>query len=397
MALAAHLTGGSTLDGVGGTNTAVLQQDASYDFSTTAVTNVDTITATGATGTKVYTFDAADLNDVTTVTGTNGQAQTVTLNDTDDLSGIDFTDMETLTFGNFAVNIDSGNLTSFATAITGGGTGTLDLNEDVDYDFSNTLLTGVGTITATGATAGKTYTFDAADLNDVTTVTGTNGQAQTVTLNDADDLSGINFTDIETIATGVGGGIGITLTAAQADGITLTATAASDTYTVTGSAGAQTITGSAGNDSIEGGAGVDIMTGGAGTDIFVKHDIANDGADTFNTFTTAADGAGVGAGADQLQFSKADLEAQAGFTAFTGGGGIDIGGGTNVEFVASTGGGLVASGAEAAFLFDTASGELTFDADGTDANAAVAIGTLYSDVATTGIDDLAAGDFDFVA
>jgi hypothetical protein len=96
---------------------------------------------------------------------------------------------------------------------------------------------------------------------------------------------------------------------------------------------------------------------------------------------------------DKLQFSDTDLVAATGFTTYGGGNAaVTFAGGVNkAELVVATGGALVASSATAAFLFDTATGKLSFDADGTGVTAAVDIVTL------TGVNTLAIGDFAFVA
>lgn len=91
-------------------------------------------------------------------------------------------------------------------------------------------------------------------------------------------------------------------------------------------------------------------------------------------------------GNDKLQFSAANLSSASGFVSSTTGA-ITVGG-SKVELVVGTGGALVASAAEAAFLFDTATGKLSFDADGT-GSAASAI-----DVVTlTGVNNIVATDF----
>jgi len=107
------------------------------------------------------------------------------------------------------------------------------------------------------------------------------------------------------------------------------------------------------------------------------------------------DGAGFAADADTLQFSEADLASLTNFEAYTGGGAtIDIDGNGSgpllVEFLSGAGA-QVATAAEAAFLFNETTGELSFDADGIGAEAAILIATL------TGVADLAAGDFSFIA
>jgi hypothetical protein len=161
---------------------------------------------------------------------------------------------------------------------------------------------------------------------------------------------------------------------------------AADTALVAGAA-TVTATGTTGNDAIN-------LTMHAGAINFLNDDIANNGSDTIVNFVTATDGAGFGNSAGKLQFSLADLSGLAGFAAYTGGDTtIDIDGGvgtTLVEFI--SGAGAVADEAEATFAFDTTTGVLTFDPDGSAAGqAAITIVTL------TGVTDLGVADFSFIA
>jgi len=92
---------------------------------------------------------------------------------------------------------------------------------------------------------------------------------------------------------------------------------------------------------------------------------------------------------DKLFFTAGDLTSATGFTNYVGGGtSVVIDGSITAELVVSTGVGLVASTTGAAFLFDTASGALTFDADGAGGNAAIPVITL------SGVASLTAANFD---
>jgi len=92
---------------------------------------------------------------------------------------------------------------------------------------------------------------------------------------------------------------------------------------------------------------------------------------------------------DKLFFTAGDLTSATGFTNYVGGGtSVVIDGSITAELVVSTGVGLVASTTGAAFLFDAASGALTFDADGAGGNAAIPIITL------SGVASLTAANFD---
>ncbi len=109
---------------------------------------------------------------------------------------------------------------------------------------------------------------------------------------------------------------------------------------------------------------------------------ASGGLVTVANFETILDGAGVvGAAKDVVQLSKSA------FTALTStvGAGFSVG----AEFLANATG--VAAVAANRVIFDTVTGNLWYDADGSGAGQAVQIATL------TGIADLAAGDFTIVA
>jgi hypothetical protein len=90
---------------------------------------------------------------------------------------------------------------------------------------------------------------------------------------------------------------------------------------------------------------------------------------------------------DKLFFTAADLTS-GGFTNYVGAGtSVTIDGSIKAELVVNTGVNLVASTTGAAFLFDTASGALTFDADGSGSGVAIPVITL------SGVTSIAATDF----
>jgi Ca2+-binding RTX toxin-like protein len=164
---------------------------------------------------------------------------------------------------------------------------------------------------------------------------------------------------------------------------------------INGEGGNDTIIGAQGNDTITGGTGNDILFGGLGTDTFVISDIETNGSDQFFSFTTSTDAtnANIAQGRDTLQFSTADLKAVAGFTAAGGGAELTLSDGTKVAFVD----GAASVDAVATFVYNDATGVLSFDADGTGAGAAIDVGTFYSDSGSTLITDILAADFNFIA
>jgi Ca2+-binding RTX toxin-like protein len=132
---------------------------------------------------------------------------------------------------------------------------------------------------------------------------------------------------------------------------------------LTGNASANNLNGGAGNDTLTGLAAKDTLTGGAGADWF-WYKATTEGGDTITDFSVAD--------ADRLVFTT---------SAF--GGIIAVIGGTN--FFASTNG--APSGTTAQFLYNTSSGLLSYDSNGSTVGGNVAIATL------TGIPEISESSF----
>jgi hypothetical protein len=148
-----------------------------------------------------------------------------------------------------------------------------------------------------------------------------------------------------------------------------------DRVTVNGSSGNDTITGTLKSDTLIGGAGNDVLSGGAGNDTLE----GGGGSDTF-VYGAAAEGGDVivdfVAGMDKIEVS-----------AFGFGGGLVAGGLEVNRLVNGTG----ATQTFGQFLYDSANGQLSWDADGTGAGAALLIATL------SGAPAITAADFTVVA
>ncbi len=129
-----------------------------------------------------------------------------------------------------------------------------------------------------------------------------------------------------------------------------------------GGAGNNTLYGTIAADVMYGGAGADTMTGGLGADVF-RYLSSAEGNDSITDFL---------AGVDKLQVVGTGF---AGLTA----GALNAG-----NFVG--GAAAVASSASAQFLYNTATGQLSFDADGTGSGVAVNIVTLVGSPAITAAD-----------
>lgn len=130
-----------------------------------------------------------------------------------------------------------------------------------------------------------------------------------------------------------------------------------------GGGGRDVLDGGDGADRLNGGAGADLLTGGAGADTFVVRRIPGGGqADTITDFSIGEDRIAIGARAFGLD--KGALDA-------------------SVFHIGST-----AADAADRILYNTATGALLFDADGSGAGAAVQIASLGTGLALTAADIL---------
>jgi len=147
----------------------------------------------------------------------------------------------------------------------------------------------------------------------------------------------------------------------------LDATAGSGADQLTGGALNDVLRGQGGADRLVGGGGADVLTGGADADVLT----GGAGADRFR-FATSGDG-----GVDRVtDFSAADfvVVARSGFLVAAGAVPVLVANATPL-----------ASQAAATFLFDTDTGRLSLDADGTGAAAAVALVDLANGAAVASL------------
>jgi S-layer protein len=372
------------------------------------------LTITTLTGTALTTIDASGVTkgDVSFTTGALAAAATIDGGAGDDsidasaatkavtLSGNDGDDLliggavadtisggagDDVIFGDAGADTLTGNAGADIFAVTT-ATDSNGVNSDTISDFT-VGEDQIGLLIGSGGEA-VTYLGEASAYGSVlTSFSGTANEAvlDTSTNTVYVDVDGSQTLDTSDIAINVG-----VSDLSQSDFATLGTTTGD---TIVGTSGIDTIYGLAGADTITGGAGADTITPGLDNDTIVNADIENEGLDVIASFTTVADGAGIGEGADTLQFSDADLKGLTGFangasatgTLLTFNDGV-----TKAELI--VGAGAVADEAVATFAFDTSTNTLTFDADGTGvAASAIDVVTL------TGVTDLAAGDFTFVA
>jgi serralysin len=136
---------------------------------------------------------------------------------------------------------------------------------------------------------------------------------------------------------------------------------------ITGNSGVNTLYGLDGNDRLDGGLGADTLQGGLGADTYV--------------FTSAIGGGNVDA---VVGFNVADDTFLLNNAIFTG---LSVGALDPGAFVI----GSAAGDADDRIIYNSATGQLYFDADGSDAGAAILFATLAPGLALTSADFIIGG------
>lgn len=152
------------------------------------------------------------------------------------------------------------------------------------------------------------------------------------------------------------------------------------TDSIDGGDGDDTLIGGAGADTLDGDAGSDSLTGNGGADIFVFDDNLGGAGeiDTINDFATTS---------DTIEVSVTV------FTALQGTTGNNLSQDAGNEFLAIAGG--AATSVNQRFIYDTTNGDLFYDDDGSNGNAASLVADL--DPLDTGLVTLAAADIFIIA
>ena len=273
------------------------------------------------------------------------------------------TNVENLTLTDTAAINGTGN-TLANTIIGNSARNVIDGKAGVDHleggDGSDLYMINVGTdhaaaeITDTGVSGADEVRFAAVRAGTLTLFAGDTGIEQVT----------------------IGTGTGLTAIASGTAALNINASAVLNALSITGNAGANILTGTAFNDVLSGGAKADTLIGGAGDDALVGDD-GNDvltggaGADTFvfnfapNAKSNKDTLADFLSGTDVIQMSKAV------FTAISGA----IGGLSADQFW--SGAGVVAShDADDRIIYNTTTGALYYDADGSGSGAKVQIALL---------------------
>lgn len=329
------LSGTATLTGTGngdanvitGNRTANLLRGLGGNDTLNGGSGADTLV--GGLGDDIYVLDSTSdvvteaVGEGTDTVQTNLSAYTMANN------------IENLTFTNSAAHTGFGN--ALDNRLTGN-------------NGNDGLNGGLGADTMIGGLGNDAYTVDnAGDVVTEAVSAGTDTVASSLTY-----ALGANFENL-TLAVGTSA---------------INGTGNADANVLTGNAGNNLLAGMDGNDTLQGGIGIDrltggngndILNGGAGADTFVFDTAPNlsTNYDTVQDFASGSPGIG-----DVLAFSRAA------FTAFTANGGI------SADAFWSGGGVNAAHDATDRFVYNTTSGVLWYDRDGTGAAAAVQVATL---------------------
>jgi Ca2+-binding RTX toxin-like protein len=228
--------------------------------------------------------------------------------------------------GTTAINL-TGNTQLGQTIIGNAGANILNGGSDT---FVDVLSGGLGD---------DTYIL-ASSTNDVVIDTGGTDTISTYTSRSLNDYSGIENLILTSVFTTSGTGNGVA-------------------NVITGSSGTNIIDGGAGADTLNGGLGNDTLTGGTGNDIFVFSTVLSNtlNKDLITDFSAAAD------------MIKLENSVAGHFTALT-----TLGTLAATAFVASASG--AATTAAQHILYNTTTGALSYDADGSGAGVAIQFATL---------------------
>ncbi|HVV94141.1 MAG TPA: CAP domain-containing protein [Hyphomicrobiales bacterium] len=248
------------------------------------------------------------------------------------------------------------------------GEGTKGLKVSLGADHATSAAAGGYTL-STDATGRQVVTLKGAGLTGAAKVT--------LTLHDGDNVK-LDVIDGHTLHTSASATVargGIT----EIDGLGilgLSLAAGAGNQTIVGTAGKDTLSGGAGNDALSGAAGADTIDGGAGRD----HLWGGAGADSF-VFDTALGAnnvdtiSGFAHGSDQIDLDHAIF------------GGIGSRGALKAGFFHA---GTAAHDGNDHIIYDTHTGALFYDPDGTGADAEVQFATLARHPALTAADFMVA-------
>ncbi|MEZ5960999.1 MAG: calcium-binding protein [Hyphomonadaceae bacterium] len=342
--------------------------------------HIENLTLTGSAN---LTASGNSLNN--TITGNGGNNTLYGFDGNDILNGGAGADTMFGAAGNdYYVVDDVGDITVEGVAGPAGGIDTVEssISRNLNANFENLILTGAAqfgygnildnVMTGNGLANGL-YGFDGADTLDggagADQMFGGNGDDTYIVDNAGDVTSEVSaLGGVDTVISSVTRNL-----TANLENLTLSGSAdiigAGNALNnvITGNGGANTLYGLDGNDRLDGELGADVLQGGQGADTYV--------------FSTA-----IGAGnVDAINgFNVADDTIELNNAVFTG---LSVGALDPGAFVI----GASATDADDRIIYNSATGQLFFDADGTGAGAAILFATLSPGLALTSADFIVGG------
>jgi serralysin len=332
-------TGADSLNGLAGNDTI-----SGLDGNDTLIGGAGTDSLLGGMGDDTYYVDVA--GDVITEISSEGTDQV----------NVAFTAAGAYVL---SANIENATVTAAATLAVG-ITGNAEDNYLTGNAAANTLIGGAGNDTLDGGAGVDKLIGGAGDDSYVVNIAT---DVITELALEGTDQVNVAFTAAGTyvLAVNVENATITTLGAALA--INVTGNALDNT--ITGNAGANTLSGLAGNDNLDGGAGKDILTGGVGNDVFVFNtDLnASTNLDTVTDFVS---------GVDKIELDRSVF--------------VSIGLGALAADRLVTGAAAVAIDENDYILYNTTSGTLYYDPDGSGTLPQVAFAVLTGHPALSALD-----------
>jgi len=331
-------------------------QTSSYKFSFGGTFKYDS--SLGLTSASLTSFSYTDGTNAISISGLSSVNVLSIFN-----SGTDLTESNIETLLSSADSLTGGSGANYLSGYAGNDT----LSGLAGAD---TLLGGLGNDKLIGGDGIDTFTVTAGtdtitDLGtggaDILTVSSGSTVNATICLAWTATSSSLNSgtTNITT------SGMAVNLSAITSDnGFTVTDTGGATTLigsyandTLVGGTGADTLLGGLGNDSLSGSAGNDVLTGGSGSDIFSFNTKLNSSSniDTVTDFTS---------GTDKIYLSKSIFAA------------ISSTGTLSSSAFYSVAGAVKGHDSDDRIIYDTSSGKLYYDSDGSGKVAAIQFGTL---------------------
>ena len=389
------LTGGSTddtLNGFAGNDTldgrAGIDTLNGGDGDDTLIGGAGADVLNGDAGNDTFRASGTELNgDV--IDGGTGSLDTLSLNGNTSLAGpLVMSNVEQLALNGFTLSttgdLDLSGLTPLGAGVLAGSSG---VNNITGTKGNDVIVGNGGGDTLNGAEGNDTFQVGGTELNATTLIGGAGSdtllftKALTLSTGFNGPATGIETVNMNGFALSVkttslvdfSGMSAVGATSFQGDNSNNNITGTNSQDTINGGAGSDILRGAGGNDTIYGGTGTDVIAGGLGndllygssntrgdgsTDIFVFRETGTANRDTITGFEAGGNGTGA---VDKLYLDTSVFGASP--AAFTAG-----------NFRAAAGGN--AADTDDYILYDTATGNLFYDADGSGGGAKVLFATL---------------------